>query len=69
MTRSLPLMWAPSGPRRIAVAIVQLVVLAIATGTVALLLAAGQPQPTPAPLHLDTTDSRTVEPMGHGGPR
>lgn len=67
MTRSIPPLWSPAAPRRIASAIVQLVVLAIAVGTVALLLAAGQPQPVPAP--LDTTDSRTVEPMGHGGPR
>jgi hypothetical protein len=69
MARILFLLISPRTPRRIAIAAVQLVVLAIAAGTLAALMAAGQPDPIPAPidLHELTQTERTTETTGHGG--
>lgn len=60
---------SPLTPRWISHQLVQLVALVLAAGALALILAAASPAPTDAPAPLHTTDSRIVEPMGHGGPR
>jgi hypothetical protein len=71
MSSPLPRRLSPLTPRRIANQLLQLLALVLATAALVLVLTAtARPADVPAPPHrLDTTDSRIVEPMGHGGTR
>jgi hypothetical protein len=64
----LPRRLSPLTPRWIANQLLQLLALLLAIAIV-LLIGTATAHPTDAPAPLDTHDTRTVEPMGHGGPR
>lgn len=64
----LPRRFSPMTPRWVANQLLQLLALLLAIAIV-LLIGTATARPTDVPAPLNTTDTKTVEPMGHGGPR
>ena len=64
----LPRRLSPSAFRWVANQLLQLLALLLAIAIV-VLVGTATAHPTEGPAPLNTTDTKIVEPMGHGGPR